>query len=414
MPHAIKARLGWVHACLCVGLILALTSFVGAQQPVHIEADGEGVWRLTTTLMGQADRLEWSAEMNERPDIEWQNNREFITIEWVVRSDDRPSLGTWVLMRSVDGQTESVELTVDPALEVIGPVGAGMTLWRIGSEWLAAWDEEMAAGVSVDTERSPPSMPEWLDQIMQANPQAFETDQPSSLMRGAMLRHPTTRIVRDSRSSDSVAAERPLVSQTPISEIDSAGPMSEEGGQEAVREEAVSQEALSLEDALDEEVLSTDLSSTSPSMDNDPQAFMSAEDIVGPAVTEPRWFAFDFIDQPQWWQQPHQLGRVMFVVGLVVIGVMILQIFSKVGGAGRMNEAGLAQASDSVGNRPTSMTPEAVSMTFGLAQRYVQLGEPTQALHWIDEVMAYGSPKQIREAKRLKRDALAALNHGHE
>jgi len=405
MPRAIKATNGLIHVCLCAGLILVLISTGAAQQPVKIEADGEGVWRLTTTLMGQADRLEWSAEMNERPDIEWKNNRGFIDIQWVVRSDVRPSFSTWVMMRSVDGQTESVELIVDPALEVIGPVSAGMTLWGIGSEWLASWDDEQEEGVSGDTERSLPSMPEWLERIMQANPQAFETDQPNSLMRGAMLRHPISRMERDSVSPDPVAAERPISSETSIREPDSAVSMSEE-----VSKETVSQEELSFQEAPNQESLSMDLTSTASSMENDPQAPTSAQDLAEVAVTEPSWFSFDFIDQPRWWQQPGQLGRVAFAVGLVVIGVLILQIFSRVGGVGRWDDEPML-ASVRASEPVTTMTSEAVEMTLDLAQRYVDLGEATQALHWLDEVMTHGSPKQIRQAKRLRREALAVMNH---
>lgn len=405
MPRAIKATSGLIHVCLCAGLILVLISTGAAQQPVKIEADGEGVWRLTTTLMGQADRLEWSAEMNERPDIEWKNNRGFIDIQWVVRSDVRPSFSTWVMMRSVDGQTESVELIVDPALEVIGPVSAGMTLWGIGSEWLASWDDEQEEGVSGDTERSLPSMPEWLERIMQANPQAFETDQPNSLMRGAMLRHPISRMERDPVSPDPVAAERPISSETSIREPDSAVSMSEE-----VSKETVSQEELSFQEAPNQESLSMDLTSTASSMENDPQAPTSAQDLAEVAVTEPSWFSFDFIDQPRWWQQPGQLGRVAFAVGLVVIGVLILQIFSKVGGVGRWDDEPML-ASVRASEPVTTMTSEAVEMTLDLAQRYVDLGEATQALHWLDEVMTHGSPKQIRQAKRLRREALAVMNH---
>lgn len=420
MLHAIKSTLGLIHVCLCFGLMLALVSPLGAQQPVKIEADGEGVWRLTTTLMGQADRLQWAAEMEEQPDIGWQNNQGFIDIQWVVRSDDRPSLSTWVLMRSVDGQTEWVELTVNPAWEVIGPVGAGMTLWRIGSEWLAAWDDESAEAGAGDARPSPPPMSEWLDQVMRANPQAFETDQPNSLMRGAMLRHPIDRALDDGLSDGAGAAVRSISSETLIKEVDWVVPTSTEDlGQDAVDAAAVGQEALSREqgsrvEGLDEAVQARTLSSIPASTPDDSQAAIASGDLVGQSDAQPSWFAFDFIGQPQWWQQPQQLGRVVLAVGLVVIGVMILQIFSKVYGVGRLGEEGSMHGSVSINEQPTHMTSEAVSVTLGLAQRYVQLGEITQALHWIDEVLAHGSPKQIREAKRLRRDALATWNHGHE
>ncbi len=396
MPRAIKATDGLIHVCLCLALMLVLIASVGAQQPVKIEAEGEGVWRLTTTLMGQAESIDWAPEMSERPEIEWQNNRGFVDIQWVVRSDERPGLGTAVFMRSVDGQTERVELTVDPSVDVIGPVGAGMTLWGIGSDWLATWNEGETKRVSDEADRSPPTMPEWLDQIMQANPQAFETDEPNSLMRGAMLRHPIQRRVADVVSAEAMAAERSASERSVSMDSSIPEPNPAWSGEQAP--------------------LTEDFPTQTPAPateENIVEVSIPAEDPIEEVLHESSWFSFDFIAQTQWWHEPHQLGRVALAVGLVVIAVLILQIFSKVGGGGRWdNESRPAGAH---AKQPVStMTPEAVEMTLGLAQRYVDLGDATQALHWLDEVMAHGSPKQIRQAKRVKRDALAAISHVHD
>lgn len=400
MPHAIKATHGLIHVCLCLALMLVST--VEAQQPVKIEADGDGVWRLTTTLMGQADGLEWASEMSERPDIEWQNNRGFIDIQWVVRSDERPGLSSQVLLRSLDGQTELVELTVDPLLDVIGPVGAGTTLWSIGSEWLATWNEGETKRVSDEADLLPPPMPEWLDQIMQANPQAFETDEPNSLMRGAMLRHPIRHLVLDAVSAQAIALERSASMDSSIPEPNPAQPI-----EQAPRTEDLPTQT------PDPATGVVDRPSPPATAENIVEVPIPAEDPIEGVWHQTSWFSFDFLGQAQWWQEPRQLGRVAFAVGLVVISVLILQIFSKVGGSGRWDDESMPKAANT--KQPaTAMKTEAVEMTLGLAQRYVDLGDATQALHWLDEVMAHGSPKQIRQAKRVRRDALAAIGHVHE
>ncbi|HEY7905405.1 MAG TPA: FimV/HubP family polar landmark protein [Wenzhouxiangella sp.] len=414
MQRFIKS-IGWL---LLSGVCLALTSWVLAEQPVKIEPEGEGAWRLTTTLMGQADRLDWAKEdvvsgsiQIDRPPIEWANQRDFVEIEWVVRSDGPPEPATWPLTRSFEGQTETVWINIDPTLEVIGPIQSGMTLWGIANGWLDNWDERG------EGQRPRPTMPDWMDSIMQANPQAFETDQANSLMRGAMLRHPihnaraTTTQLTDSlpdTANQSAAAEGEL------SQPSARAPFLNDSLEPDLFESEVRAETQTSQEPTNSESFASEPSDIERPLDrpsaepDDPNPMQSAAGIERMAPKS-SLFEFGFLDQPDWWRQEREMGRVAFVSGLVVVCLLILHGWSKVGGTGWRDER--TQALGAFGIETPAMAPEAVTMTLDLAERYLAMGDAAQALHWLEEVIAHGTPKEVRHAKRLWRQALALI-HG--
>lgn len=106
------------------------------------------------------------------------------------------------------------------------------------------------------------------------------------------------------------------------------------------------------------------------------------------------------------------MGTVALVLGLVVVCLLILHGWSRVGGAGRLHERAQTKGASGVG--PPTMAPEAVTMTLDLAERYLAMGDAAQALHWLEEVIAHGTAKEVRQAKRLWRQALALMNGGPE
>ncbi len=400
MQRFIKS-IGWL---LIIGVCASLASMALAQQPVKIEPAGEGAWRLTTTLMGQADRIDWPAEdamsgsfQVDRPPLEWTNHPGYVEIRWVVRSETPLEIMTGLLIRVFEDQTEAVRVNIDPALEVIGPIQSGMTLWGIANGWLDGWNEvAINVGGRGDGQRPRPTMPEWMDQIMQANPQAFETNQASSLMRGAMLRHPI---------------ERRLT--TPSQPVDA---LPEQADQTRVIESELSQPSANLpvlNDSLD-----VDVFESQPRMpeqthqDTEPsntETHNTETSNIEPVGSGPSPMDFGFLDQPDWWQQEQHMGKVALVLGLVVVCLLLLHGWSKVGGMGRLGEHAPTQGGSEL--EPSTMTPEAVTMTLDLAERYLVMGDAAQALHWLEEVIAYGTPKEVRHAKRLWRQALALI-HG--
>lgn len=423
MPHTIKFIRWFVFS----GVLFSLTSWALAEQPVKIEPLDNGLWRLTTTLSGQADRLDWAVASDQAsssvpidlPTIQWANNRGFVEIEWLLMSDGPPDPETWVLMRAFNGQTDSLEISIDPSFEVIGPVGSGMTLWRIASEWLANWGDRLIdAGEEGASERSPPTMPEWMDWIMQTNPQAFETDEANSLMRGAMLRHP----IKSARATHSQSADVLPIEATHAETVETGSsqspanapflnPVIEPSAADGLRVEQLKQALLANEqlniDALFDRPIRKQDALDQALAPLSPDASWS-----DPVASNRGLLEFGFLDQPDWWRQEQQMGTVALVLGLVVVCLLILHGWSRVGGAGRLHERAQTKGASGVG--PPTMAPEAVTITLDLAERYLAMGDAAQALHWLEEVIAHGTAKEVRQAKRLWRQALALMNGGPE
>lgn len=367
MPRIIDCLWGRQGLMGLVGLI-SLVGLGWAATPTQVLVDQAGQSKVQSALIGSVSAVEWAdgapADWVSDTTLRWESNAAYTVITWTL-SDPRLAerfVELPVRVIQEDRTTQQV-FVVDPKAQVVGPVSSGTTLWRIAEAWRASLGNQ------------PPSMQTLIDVLIEANPQAFERDDPASLLAGAMLRLPNLKTAMGddalpdpaSRSVDRVNQTQTLIpvpwrsigTKTWI-ETTMVRALVDGRTQNQVRSGAR---------------LITEQTAQSLNPERQPQ--------------------FDLADRIQ--------GQWVFLVFVVVAVMLMLHGFSRIG----VIEAGRPQAQT---RTAITLSPEAVATTMSLAEHYLRLGDPAQALHWLEEVMAFGDAKQVRSAKKLWREAQALFD----
>lgn len=357
---------------LQMGLI-GLMGLVGsgwAITPTKVILDEAGQGTVQSTIVGPVSALQWAdgapTDWVSSTTLSWQSNPTYTVVTWAL-SDRRLAEQYAELPLQVmhEGQRVSETFVVDPMTRVIGPVASGTTLWRIAEVWRGELGEQS------------PSMPQLIERLMDANPHAFERDDPTGLLAGAMLRLPSIESAignsglrdqanRSLQQDDQTRAFIPVPWRT----------LGTRAWIETTMVRAVV-DARTNRQAWQGAQLSNDPTSESVDLQRQPK--------------------FNLVDRIQ--------GRWVFVAFLVVAVMLVLHGFSRMGATASGTQKAQQRAS-------MTLSPEAAATTLALAEQYLRLGDPAQALYWLEEVMASVDAKQVRSAKKLWREAQALFDLG--
>ena len=309
------------------------------------------------------DALVWvRGPVGARPlpslDWRWADQHMVITATWPGPvAAEGPEL--WVLRGTIGNQSVDIAARVDPALEVIGPVDRGTTLWSLVNRWPLG-DDEGQTPVEARLVR-------WVE----ANPHAFVDADPATLRQGALLVVPNQAFQNrrppkvmplikaaapangaPDRASPPLGVEAWLdpwwVAEAPPAWVQQRG-----GEGVALTRAAAEDPGLGLGVVPSDERL--------------------------PLGTIARWG-----------------GSVLLVlVALMVLQGLAHRVFGRPKGPARAVS-------------PTAAVgPGAPTLMWALAEWSAQHGDRAQAFHWLNELRADASPKLTRQAQRLKRQLQA-------
>ncbi len=351
----------------CLGIIawIGLASSVWANTPTRILLDEAENSTVQSALIGSVSALAWASDAPtdwvSETTLSFQSNPRHTLITFTL-SDQRLAerYAELPMEAIIEGQSRRVVFVVDPVAKVIGPVMPGMTLWRIAEDWRA----QLTAPL--------PDMNTLIDALIQANPQAFERDDPTGLMVGAMLRLPKVQGLAFGNASKSEASE-------PVSSMNEARPPI------AVPWRTIGTRAW-IEAAMVRGLVDARIQASQ-------QASISApnKNAVEPGSQKPG-VTLEALESIS--------GQWLLLVLVVLVVMLVLHGFSRVGARHVIDHKRPA-------TQRLTLSPDALATTLALAEQYLRLGDPAQAMHWLEEVIQAGDAKQVRSAKKLWREAQA-------